>query len=88
MALEIFSKLNYTLLSFSMVNINWNYNYKYKFFHLFTINAWKKLRKWIRVSTLITEIVGKKQEQKRYYITNIAGRLGEFVRTVRGHTGE
>ena len=28
---------------------------------------------------------GKKQEQKRYYITNIAGGVEEFVRAVRGH---
>ena len=28
---------------------------------------------------------GKKQEQKRYYITNIAGGVKEFVRAVRGH---
>ena len=28
---------------------------------------------------------GKKQEQKRYCITNIAGGVEEFVRAVRGH---
>ena len=28
---------------------------------------------------------GKKQEQKRYYITNIAGGVEEFVRAVRRH---
>lgn len=28
---------------------------------------------------------GKKQEQKRYYITNIAGGVKEFVRAVRRH---
>ena len=28
---------------------------------------------------------GKKQEQKRYYITNIAGGVEEFVRAVREH---
>ena len=38
-----------------------------------------------RCIILTTEENGKKQEQKRYYITNIAGGVEEFVRAVRGH---
>ena len=45
---------------------------------------WKEV-KGIGASILTTEENGKKQEQKRYYITNIAGGVEEFVRAVRGH---
>ena len=45
---------------------------------------WKEVR-GIGASILTTEENGKKQEQKRYYITNIAGGVEEFVRAVRGH---
>ncbi|WP_369712397.1 ISAs1 family transposase [Leptotrichia sp. HSP-342] len=38
-----------------------------------------------RCIILTTEENGKKQEQKRYYITNTAGGVEEFVRAVRGH---
>ena len=45
---------------------------------------WKEV-KGIGASILTTEENGKKQEQKRYYITNITGGVEEFVRAVRGH---
>ena len=45
---------------------------------------WKEV-KGIGASILTTEENGKKQEQKRYYITNIAGGVEEFVRAVRRH---
>ena len=45
----------------------------------------RKEVKGIGASILTTEENGKKQEQKRYYITNIAGGVEEFVRAVRGH---
>ena len=45
---------------------------------------WKEV-KGIGASILTTEENGKKQEQKRYYITNIAGGVEEFVRAIRGH---
>ena len=45
---------------------------------------WKEV-KGIGASILTTEGNGKKQEQKRYYITNITGGVEEFVRAVRGH---
>ena len=48
-------------------------------------NKERKEVKGIGASILTTEENGKKQEQKRYYITNIAGRVEEFVRAVRGH---
>ena len=47
----------------------------------------RKEVKGIGASILTTEENGKNQEQKRYYITNIAGRVEEFVRAVRGHWG-
>ena len=45
----------------------------------------RKEVKGIGALILTTEGNGKKQEQKRYYITNIAGGVEEFVRAVRGH---
>ena len=45
---------------------------------------WKEV-KGIGASILTTEENGKKQEQKRYYITNITGGVEEFVRAVRRH---
>ena len=45
---------------------------------------WKEVN-GIGASILTTEEHGKKQEQKRYYITNITGGVEEFVRAVRGH---
>ena len=44
-------------------------------------------KEWKEVKGIIltTEENGKKQEQKRYYITNIAGGVEEFVRAVRRH---
>lgn len=45
---------------------------------------WKEV-KGMGTSILTTEENGKKQEQKRYYITNITGGVEEFVRAVRGH---
>ncbi|WP_232053412.1 hypothetical protein [Leptotrichia shahii] len=44
----------------------------------------RKEVKGIGASILTIEENGKNQEQKRYYITNIAGRVEEFVRAVRG----
>mgnify|MGYP000912081157 CR=1 FL=1 len=38
-----------------------------------------------RCIILTTEENGKKQEQKRYYITNMTGGVEEFVRVARGH---
>ena len=45
----------------------------------------RKEVKGIGALILTTEGNGKKQEQKRYYITNIAGGVEEFVRAVRRH---
>ena len=45
----------------------------------------RKEVKGIGALILTTEGNGKKQEQKRYYITNITGGVEEFVRAVRGH---